>query len=194
MRRVPAGVTPFTDARVAIMDYIMETHRHVLPLYQLEKAHGFSPDHAAPEAEAFAIERLAAGASNDVQRLPEIPVGGRAGIRPVGAVGTGPDGRVEVVSKGRVLLTDSLHCRSNRARHTDSRSLRVRSRRAGPAAQPQGRRQLGCQRLDLLIRTTRALSVVQPFGVGELLVRPCRVVRISQRAGLDVRLVIRKAA
>lgn len=61
--RVPAGANPFPDARAAIMQYIQATHRHVVTLYELEKEHGFSPDRAEPATEAFAIERLAEGAS-----------------------------------------------------------------------------------------------------------------------------------
>ena len=63
LRRVPAGVRPFSDARQAVMGYIMETHRHVTPLYRLEKERGFAEDRVDPVAEAFALDRLAAGAA-----------------------------------------------------------------------------------------------------------------------------------
>jgi len=51
-------------AREAIWDQVEETHGLVEALYELEQAHGFDPDAASPhpELEAFAAERLAAGA------------------------------------------------------------------------------------------------------------------------------------
>ena len=61
--RVPAGARVLPDVRAAVLDYILATHQHVVPLYQLEKETGFDPDHADPRAEEFALQRLAAGAA-----------------------------------------------------------------------------------------------------------------------------------
>ena len=59
---VPAGAEAVADARQAILDFIRATHEEVIPLYELEKAHGFHPGSApAPETAAFALDRLAAG-------------------------------------------------------------------------------------------------------------------------------------
>jgi hypothetical protein len=61
---VPEGVEPITDVRQAIMDYIRESNDQVVPLYELEKRCGFSPDDPpAPEEERFSIDRLARAAS-----------------------------------------------------------------------------------------------------------------------------------
>lgn len=59
---VPAGAQT-VDARAAIVDFIHRTHDQVEPLYALEKVHGFDPDRAPAEVEAFVILRLADGAS-----------------------------------------------------------------------------------------------------------------------------------
>ncbi len=61
--RVAEGAEAFPDARVAIWRYLMTTHEQVVPLYELEKAHGFDPERATPETEAFVIDRLAAAAT-----------------------------------------------------------------------------------------------------------------------------------
>lgn len=59
---VPGGAE-VVDARAAIIDFIRRTHDQVEPLYELERVHGFDPASAPIVTEAFAIERLAAGAS-----------------------------------------------------------------------------------------------------------------------------------
>ena len=56
------GVDTVSDLRTSVWEYLMTTHAEVVPLYALEKAVGFDPEHPTPRAEAFAIERLAAGA------------------------------------------------------------------------------------------------------------------------------------
>lgn len=61
--RVPAGARTLADPRAAIWDYIQQTHQQVVPLYELEKEVGFSPDHAHPRTEGFTLDRLAAGAA-----------------------------------------------------------------------------------------------------------------------------------
>jgi hypothetical protein len=64
MRAVPDGVEPIGDVRRAVMDYIRETHDRVVPLYELEKQYGFSPDEAPAAAEErFTVDRLARAAS-----------------------------------------------------------------------------------------------------------------------------------
>ena len=60
---VPAGTEAVQNARAAIWRYLLETHEQVVPLYELEKAHGFDPEHAAPETEAFVVDRMAAAAT-----------------------------------------------------------------------------------------------------------------------------------
>lgn len=61
---VPAGAKAAADVRQTILDFILATHDEVIPLYELEKAHGFDPGSApTPETAAFALERLAAGAT-----------------------------------------------------------------------------------------------------------------------------------
>lgn len=59
---VPAGAK-VVRAWPAIIDFIHQTHEQVEPLYALEQAYGFDPGSANAETEAFAIERLAAGAT-----------------------------------------------------------------------------------------------------------------------------------
>ncbi|MEM7414469.1 MAG: hypothetical protein AAF389_03170 [Gemmatimonadota bacterium] len=52
------------DVRYAVLDYLWTTHEHVDRLYALDRDVGFDPfAPAAPDAEAFAAERLGAGAS-----------------------------------------------------------------------------------------------------------------------------------
>lgn len=60
---VPAGAEAVTDVRAAVWGHLRATHDQVVPMYELEKAFGFDPDDAAPETEAFVIQRLAAGAT-----------------------------------------------------------------------------------------------------------------------------------
>jgi hypothetical protein len=57
--RVPAGARVLEDVRQAILDYIDEAHAHVIPLYELEKAHGFQPGAPTPQTVGFTAERLA---------------------------------------------------------------------------------------------------------------------------------------
>ena len=61
--RVPAGAAVHRDMRRAIIDYVLATHDLVIPLYTLEKDIGFDPARAHPRTEAFALDRLAAGAA-----------------------------------------------------------------------------------------------------------------------------------
>ena len=51
------------DVRAAVWEYIRQSNGTVERLYELEKAHGFTPDAPAhPEAREFAVQRLAEGA------------------------------------------------------------------------------------------------------------------------------------
>ncbi len=61
---VPAGTHVVPDVRQGIMDYLMATHAQVVPLYEIEQNVGFPGDSAtaAPAAQAFVVDRLAAGA------------------------------------------------------------------------------------------------------------------------------------
>ncbi len=58
---VPAGAD-VVDAREAILSFILQTHDQVIPMYELEKTHGFDPDAPSPETQAFVVDRMAAGA------------------------------------------------------------------------------------------------------------------------------------
>lgn len=60
--RVAPGAVILDDVRAAVLDYIMEAHAQVVPLYELEQRYGFAPGGATPETVAFAAERLAHGA------------------------------------------------------------------------------------------------------------------------------------
>ena len=62
LARVPRPAPVLPDVRSAVMAYIMDSHAHVEPLYELEMRVGFDPDRTGPEAEAFAVRRLAAAA------------------------------------------------------------------------------------------------------------------------------------
>lgn len=53
----------FEMLRPAIIEYFMETHAQVERLYQLDKASPFGSSNMTPANKAFAVERLAAGAS-----------------------------------------------------------------------------------------------------------------------------------
>jgi hypothetical protein len=53
----------FPDLRAAIISYINESNAQVEPLYKLDKAHQFEANTTAPENKAFAVARLAAGAT-----------------------------------------------------------------------------------------------------------------------------------
>lgn len=60
-REVPRGVEPIQDVHDAVLAYVRASNDQVVTLYELEKQHGFDPEAAAPDAERFAIGRLAAG-------------------------------------------------------------------------------------------------------------------------------------
>jgi hypothetical protein len=62
VRAVVAPGAETVDARAAVVDFIRRTHGQVEPLYALEQVHGFDPDSAPAEVEAFVVLRLAAGA------------------------------------------------------------------------------------------------------------------------------------
>ena len=63
-RAVPQGTRQVDDVRETVIDFIRQSNDLVPRLYELEKTVGFDAESpAAPAAEAFAIERLAAGAS-----------------------------------------------------------------------------------------------------------------------------------
>lgn len=51
------------EVRSAVFGYILETHGEVVPLYRLDREVGFEVGRPAPEAVAFTVERLTAGAS-----------------------------------------------------------------------------------------------------------------------------------
>lgn len=53
---------PLDDVRAAVWAYLDESNRLVERLYELEQATGFDPERPHPDATAFAVERLAAGA------------------------------------------------------------------------------------------------------------------------------------
>jgi hypothetical protein len=57
--RVTPGARVLEAVRAAILDYILESHMQVVPLYELEKRHGFRTDVAAPETVDFTADRLA---------------------------------------------------------------------------------------------------------------------------------------
>jgi hypothetical protein len=61
--RVAEGADAFPDARAAIWRYLMTTHEQVVAMYELEKTHGFDPERATPETEAFVLDRMAAAAT-----------------------------------------------------------------------------------------------------------------------------------
>jgi hypothetical protein len=56
---VPPGARRFTDVRAAILEYILESHGQVIPLYALEQRHGFVPGRPTPETVTFTARRLA---------------------------------------------------------------------------------------------------------------------------------------
>lgn len=61
-RAVPQGTERLEDVHAAVMAFIQASNDLVVPLYELEKRHGFDPKApAAAATERFAIERLAAG-------------------------------------------------------------------------------------------------------------------------------------
>lgn len=62
LARVPWPTPVLPDVRAAVMAYIMDSHAQVEPLYEIEKRVGFDPDRTGPEAEAFAVRRLAVAA------------------------------------------------------------------------------------------------------------------------------------
>lgn len=62
LARVPVRAPAIRDVRAAVMRYIMDSHAQVVPLYAIEQSVGFDPDRTGPEAEAFTLDRLAAGA------------------------------------------------------------------------------------------------------------------------------------
>jgi hypothetical protein len=56
------GVRTIRDVRAAVLDHIMESHERVSELYRLDRDIGFDPERSDPRTEAFAVERLVAGA------------------------------------------------------------------------------------------------------------------------------------
>jgi len=59
----PAGPAGRGVTRGLVLAYLERSHDHVEELYRIDRDHGFDPDRpAAPEAHAFAADRLAAGA------------------------------------------------------------------------------------------------------------------------------------
>jgi len=60
---VAARPRVFESLRPAIIEYFMQTHAQVERLYQLDKASPFTGGNTTPANKAFAVERLAAGAS-----------------------------------------------------------------------------------------------------------------------------------
>jgi hypothetical protein len=57
-----SAVRTFPDLRAAIVAHIDESHALVERLYQIDKVQPFGVDNFRPEAKAFAVERLSAGA------------------------------------------------------------------------------------------------------------------------------------
>jgi hypothetical protein len=57
--RVPAGTRVLEDVRAEVLAYILANHDQVVPLYELEKRHGFRPGAATPETIDFTADRLA---------------------------------------------------------------------------------------------------------------------------------------
>ena len=62
LARVPTPTPMLPDVRSAVMAYILDSHAHVEPLYEIEKRVGFDADRTGPEAEEFAVRRLAVAA------------------------------------------------------------------------------------------------------------------------------------
>jgi len=70
-RVTTADVTPavivqpraFTSLRPAVVEYFLATHAQVEALYELDRTSPFSAETVAPENKAFAVARLAAGAT-----------------------------------------------------------------------------------------------------------------------------------
>jgi hypothetical protein len=57
-----SAVRTVPDLRAAILAHIDESHALVERLYQIDKVQPFGVDNFRPEAKAFAVERLSAGA------------------------------------------------------------------------------------------------------------------------------------
>ncbi len=61
--RMTSAAQAFAELRPAIISYFLTTHADVERLYQLDKAIPFGPETTAPGHKAFAVTRLAAGAT-----------------------------------------------------------------------------------------------------------------------------------
>jgi hypothetical protein len=61
-QRVGGDIEPLTDVRRKVWAYLDEGNALVERLYELEQDVGFDPDNPHPDATAFALERLTAGA------------------------------------------------------------------------------------------------------------------------------------
>src|SRR5919201_4588270 len=101
------------------------------------------------------------------------------------AVGTGPDGALELAPQNRIVLADSLDRRADRLCDAHASPLGARGRPPVAAAEPDSRGELALEEIDLLASGGGAFRIIERGCLFEVLAQLLEPVAIG-RFGLRI--------